>query len=697
MSKRDLLLEIGLEEMPARFVSPAARQLQDKVVSWLEEQRINFSEVQSYATPRRLALLIREMAEMQQDQVEEAKGPAKKIAQDAEGSWTKAAEGFARGQGASPADLYFKEVNGVEYVFLTKETKGNATLEILPQLEQIIKSMTFPKNMRWGTQELKFVRPIKWLVALFGSEVIPFQIAGIHTGNETYGHRFLGSKVTIEQPSEYERALLGQHVVADPKQRRKAIVSQIEELEAFHGWTIPIDEELLEEVTHLVEYPTALSGEFDADFLNIPQEVLITSMKEHQRYFPVRDAAGKLMPHFVTIRNGGIDPTGIVARGNEKVLRARLADARFFYEEDKKLEISTALGKLEQVVFHEELGTVGDKIRRIGDVAHVLSERLQLSAEVQKKVKRTAEICKFDLVSQMVYEFPELQGRMGQEYAILAGEDQEVAQGIYEHYMPRFAGDELPQTTNGAVVSVADKLDTIVGCFSIGIVPTGSQDPYALRRQATGIVQIMLQEKWEVTLAELFKIALDIFEARQVLKRSRAEIISDLEQFFALRIKNRLQEEGIRYDMIEAVSQNIQVELNSIFTKAIILQERFETEGFKALLEAFNRVNNLAQKAPEVETPITPTRFEHQAEHDLYQAYQQVEQEFGAGEREQDWEQAFASLAKLQQPIESFFENVMVMAEDEQVRVNRLALLKQIAKLIFAYADFSAIVFSSKG
>lgn len=680
-----------------RFVSPAARQLQDKVVSWLEEQRINFSEVQSYATPRRLALLIREMAEMQQDQVEEAKGPAKKIAQDAEGSWTKAAEGFARGQGASPADLYFKEVNGVEYVFLTKETKGNATLEILPQLEQIIKSMTFPKNMRWGTQELKFVRPIKWLVALFGSEVIPFQIAGIHTGNETYGHRFLGSKVTIEQPSEYERALLGQHVVADPKQRRKAIVSQIEELEAFHGWTIPIDEELLEEVTHLVEYPTALSGEFDADFLNIPQEVLITSMKEHQRYFPVRDAAGKLMPHFVTIRNGGIDPTGIVARGNEKVLRARLADARFFYEEDKKLEISTALGKLEQVVFHEELGTVGDKIRRIGDVAHVLSERLQLSAEVQKKVKRTAEICKFDLVSQMVYEFPELQGRMGQEYAILAGEDQEVAQGIYEHYMPRFAGDELPQTTNGAVVSVADKLDTIVGCFSIGIVPTGSQDPYALRRQATGIVQIMLQEKWEVTLTELFKIALDIFEARQLLKRSRAEIISDLEQFFALRIKNRLQEEGIRYDMIEAVSQNIQGKLNSIFTKANILQERFETEGFKALLEAFNRVNNLAQKAPEVETPITPTRFEHQAEHDLYQAYQQVEQEFGAGEREQDWEQAFASLAKLQQPIESFFENVMVMAEDEQVRVNRLALLKQIAKLIFAYADFSAIVFSSKG
>lgn len=697
MSNRDFLLEIGLEEVPARFVPQAVEQLKSKLVQWLQEQRISYSEAVSYATPRRLAVLIKQMAEKQEDKQEEAKGPSKKIAMDAEGNWTKAAEGFARGQGAAVSELYFKEVNGVEYVYVAKETKGMETLQLLPDLSKLIQSMTFPKNMRWGTQELRFVRPIRWLVALFGEDVIPFEITGIHTGNETYGHRFLGQKVSITQPAEFERLLLAQHVVVNAEERKQAIVNQLEELEASHNWVIPRDSDLLEEVTYLVEYPTALHGEFDPEFLSIPQEVLITSMKEHQRYFPVRDTSGKLLPYFVTIRNGGIDPTGTVTKGNEKVLRARLADARFFYEEDKKLSIPKALAKLEQVVFHEELGTLGDKVKRIREIAAKLSKHIELSEEVSQKVDRTAEICKFDLVSQMVYEFPELQGRMGQEYAILAGEDQEIAQGIYEHYWPRFAGDDLPQTKTGAVVSIADKLDTIVACFSIGIIPTGSQDPYALRRQASGIVQILLKEKWNITLPELFTLALESLEERKLVQRNGQEVIKDLESFFALRIKNRLQEQGIRYDFIDAVTHDLDVELDRIFTKAELLSLEFEKDSFKALVEAFTRVNNLAQKADIEQEHVIPERFEDKVEQELYDALQNIQLEYAQAVEEQDWSTALSSLAKLQQPIEHFFDQVMVMAEDKQVRSNRLTLLQQIAKIVFEYADFSAIVFNSKG
>ncbi len=489
---RTILLEIGTEEMPARFVAEAAEQLKDKVSKWLTAQRIPYGEVMTFETPRRFTVLIKDVQEQQEDSNEELRGPARKIAVDEEGNWSKAALGFARGKSLSPDDLYLQEVGGVEYVFARKHEAGRPTVELLPELGNIITGLTFPKNMKWGSYELKFVRPIRWIVALYGTDIIPLEITGVKAGKETQGHRFLGQQTTIERPEDYARKLAEQYVLVEPEERKQRILSQIKELETARGWTVPLDEDLLDEVVHLVEYPTALFGSFEEEYLQIPRQVLVTSMREHQRYFPVENEQGELLPHFVTVRNGDDRDIEIVARGNEKVLRARLSDARFFYEEDQKMKIEEALQRLETVVFHEELGTIGDKIHRVQDTAMQIAQKIGTNAEDRKKLQRAAEISKFDLVSLMVYEFPELQGIMGERYARLLGEDEEVAKAIFEHYLPRFAGDILPETIAGALLSIADKLDTITGCFAIGIIPTGSQDPYALRRQ----VPVLCRSYW---------------------------------------------------------------------------------------------------------------------------------------------------------------------------------------------------------
>jgi glycyl-tRNA synthetase beta chain len=694
MSKRDFLLEIGLQEVPARFVDEAIKQLTEKVTKWLDGNHITYSNVTPYATPRRLAVLIEEVSEKQQDVEEEAKGPAKKIAIDEKGEWTKAAQGFAKSQGVSPEALFFREIKGIEYVYLKKEIKGQKTIELLPQVKEIITGMTFPKNMRWGSHDLKYVRPIRWMVALFGEEIIPFEITGIETNRESFGHRFLGGKFSISEPKEYKSRLLDQYVIASITERREKILGQIQALEKENNWNIPTDQELLDEVVHLVEYPTAIYGSFDPDFLSIPEEVLITSMKEHQRYFPVQDVSGKLLPHFVTFRNGLEDPNGLVSRGNEKVLRARLSDARFFYEEDKKLKIDTALAKLENVVFHEELGTIGDKIRRIREISKKLATWLGCNKETLQKLDRAAEICKFDLVSQMVYEFPELQGRMGSEYALLAGEDKVVSKAIFEHYLPRYAGDDLPETEVGAIVSIADKLDSIIGCFGIGIVPTGSQDPYALRRQASGIVQMIAQGKWSITLDEMFTKVIDTFEKRTLLKRNREDVLSDLKTFFVLRLKNKMQENQIRYDVIDAVLENEGLDLNDYFAKADVLQRRVEEDSFKSLIETFTRVNNLAQKCEKEHLHVDPTLFDTEAESALHQQYLDIEEKIEVLREARDWNAVIELLSELKDPIDNYFEHVMVMVDDEKVRQNRLTLLKKVSGLINGFANFSKIVFS---
>lgn len=692
---KDLLLEIGLEEVPARFVRGAMNQLKEKLVKWLAESRIAHQDVQAYATPRRLAVLVQGVEEKQADVNEQVKGPSRKIAQDDQGNWSKAALGFARSQGAEPEQLYFQELAGVEYVYANKSSIGIDTAAVLSEgLTNLITSMSFPKNMRWGSYDLRFIRPIKWLLALYGQDVVPFEITGVRSGNSSRGHRFLGVETTVNEPSAYKERLREQHVVVDVEEREQIIVAQIEQLAKEQNWEIAINQDLLEEVLFLVEIPNVLYGTFDPEFLKIPQDVLITSMREHQRYFPVLDGKGQLLPYFVTVRNGDRNKIDVVAKGNEKVLRARLSDAKFFYEEDQKLAIGDALAKLENIVYHEELGTVANKVGRISALADLLAAKLQVDAATAAHISRTADICKFDLVTQMVGEFPELQGIMGEDYARKAGENETVAAAINEHYQPRFAGDRAPASITGAVVSLADKLDTIVGCFSIGIIPTGSQDPYALRRQAAGVVQIILAQRLNLQLSDLFDAALDVHEARG-MKRSADEVRKDLTEFFALRVKNVLSEQAIRYDVVDAVMGAGFNNLLLTVERAALLNAQASGEdraAFKLIVDAFNRVSNLAAKA--TTKAVDEALFAEPAESALYKEWQAVHALFQQAVAGGEIADAAAKLAALKAPINTYFDAVMVMAEDEKVRANRLATLALIAEDIAVVADYSKLVWS---
>ena len=688
MSERNLLLEIGLEELPARFITDSINQLASKVQNWLSSHNIGFESIEKYSTPRRLAVLVMNVEERQEDSEEEAKGPAKKIALTETGEWSKAAVGFSRGQGMSVDDIYFKEINGIEYAHVKKFIKGQQTADLLSELKGIVLGLTFPKNMHWSDLDIRYVRPIKWLVAMFGSEVIHFEAAGVQTGNVTRGHRFLGEEAVINTPEEYEEILLGQYVVADAEKRKAAILSQLEKIEEENGWVIPVDEDLLEEVNNLVEYPTALYGRFEEEFLEIPDEVLITSMKEHQRYFPVKSQAGELLPHFVTVRNGDHLHIEQVARGNEKVLRARLADAAFFYKEDQKLKIETALNKLDSIVYHEGIGTVADKSRRVRKVVKLLADRLEFSPDVKKAADRAAEISKFDLVSQMVYEFPELQGIMGEKYALQKGESPEVAAAINEHYMPRNAEDDVPGTTAGALVAVADKIDTINSFFSLGIIPSGSQDPYALRRQATGIVQILIEKQWNITMETLIGISLNLISEDGIGKRPSEEVYLELIQFFKLRLKHFLQERGIRYDIIEAVLGGEIGIVSRLVEKADILQAASTEAGFKESMEALSRVLNIASKK-DVMGEIDPELFENMHEKNLYEKYLELGM---AAETGMDMESYYRSLVEMKPEINQYFDNTMVMSDSADIRENRLNQMAGLAALIMKLAKVNDIV-----
>ncbi|MFP7230806.1 glycine--tRNA ligase subunit beta [Bacillus subtilis] len=677
MSKQDLLLEIGLEEMPARFLNESMVQLGEKLTGWLKEKNITHGEVKLFNTPRRLAVLVKDVAEKQDDIKEEAKGPAKKIALDADGNWTKAAIGFSKGQGADVNDLYIKEVKGTEYVFVQKFQAGQETKSLLPELSGLVTSLHFPKNMRWGNEDLRYIRPIKWIVALFGQDVIPFSITNVESGRTTQGHRFLGHEVSIESPSAYEEQLKEQHVIADPNVRKQMIQTQLETMAAENNWSIPVDEDLLDEVNHLVEYPTALYGSFESEFLSIPEEVLVTTMKEHQRYFPVKDKNGDLLPHFITVRNGNSHAIENVARGNEKVLRARLSDASFFYKEDQKLNIDANVKKLENIVFHEELGSLADKVRRVTSIAEKLAVRLQADEDTLKHVKRAAEISKFDLVTHMIYEFPELQGIMGEKYARMLGEDEAVAAAVNEHYMPRSAGGKTPSTFTGAVVAMADKLDTIASFFSIGVIPTGSQDPYGLRRQASGIVAILLDRNWGISFEELLTFV-------------QTDKENELLDFFTQRLKYVLNAEQIRHDVIDAVLESSELEPYSALHKAQVLEQKLGAPGFKETAEALGRVVSISKKG--VRGDIQPELFENEYEANLFEAYKKVKQNLQESFSKKDYEAALASLAALKEPIDTYFDHTMVIADNETLKANRLAQMVSLADEIKSFANMNALI-----
>lgn len=682
---RDLLLEIGLEELPAQYVLRSEKQLAERVTTFLTEARVQFGAITVYSTPRRLAVLVKDVEENQQDLTETLRGPAKKIAQDAEGNWSKAAAGFARGRGLSVDDLYFAEEKGVEYVFADRHESGQPTSTLLPALEDVVRGMTFPKNMKWGTSSLRYMRPIRWLVALFGTEQIDFEIEGVKTGNVTRGHRFLSKgDVVITEPAAYAETLEREFVVASYEDRKGRIERQIEELASEQGWTVPLDASLLEEVTNLVEWPTALFGEFDARYLELPEEVLITTMKEHQRYFPVY-IGETLKNYFVTVRNGNAEHLQNVAKGNEKVIRARLADAVFFYEEDQKTKIDEQLVRLDRIVFHEKLGTTGDKVRRVEQLAGTLAPLFNADTA---KVARAGAIHKFDLVSQMVYEFTELQGVMGEKYALQQGEDAEVAAAIREHYMPRFAGDASPATSTGAVLALADKLDSIAAFFGIGMIPSGSQDPFALRRQAQGVVQILADWKIALPLDKLLSQVVDSQLQAGLYDADKEQVKAQLEDFFMLRLKYRLQERQVRYDVIDAVLTT-GLAIDRLDARADAVQAMLASEA-KLLIEQLTRVVNIAKKGEAGD--VDPSLFENTEEKDLHAAIEATLPETERAVETGDYHQAITSLRALEHPISTYFENTMVMSDVEAIRENRLREMKRLAATIENVADFSALV-----
>ncbi|MEN2765958.1 glycine--tRNA ligase subunit beta [Ornithinibacillus xuwenensis] len=686
---KNVLFEIGLEELPARFVDNAEKQLAERTSKWLEESRISFQSIETLSSPRRLAVFIHNIKEEQATIEEEVKGPAIKIAKDSDGNWSKAAIGFTKGQGKTVDDIYTKELKGITYIFVNKVIEGQPTEKILPDFKEIIESIQFGKNMRWGTQSMRYARPIRWLVALYGNSVIPFEISGVEAGNETFGHRFLGEKITLENPLEYKDKLQKNYVIVDSMKREQMILDGIKTLEETRGFQVPIDSDLLNEVKNLVEFPTVFVGSFEKEFLELPEEVLITSMKEHQRYFPVKSKAGALLPYFVAVRNGDNHAIETVMKGNEKVLRARLSDANFFYQEDQKHDIDFYVNKLSNVVFQEKLGTILDKVNRVVTISRSIAERLNLDADQITKVTRAAKLTKFDLMTNMVNEFTELQGVMGEKYARLFGEDEAVAKAISEHYMPTSATGELPSTLVGSIVSIADKLDTIVGCIGVGLKPTGSQDPYGLRRQAIGILKILNESKWNITVAELFQMVEELYQSVENKNFDLARLQEEITPFLRQRAAFVLKENGIEQDIIQAVTANELGVMPTILKKARILSEKRNDSSFKPVQEALSRVLNLAEKTEEFN--VDSNLFETDSEESLFESYQHVQMVYQDALEQDKLDKAFSHIEELAEPIHTFFDHNMVMADDDAIRKNRLALLNRIGTLVNSFADLNAI------
>lgn len=690
---KDFVLEIGTEEIPARFMGPVIAQMEDMARSWLAENRLACAGVAAYGTPRRLVVYITGLAEKQDEFSEEVKGPARKAAFDADGKPTRAAEGFARGQGVSAADLIVKETPNGEYVFAVKTQAGHDTARILPQFcTGLINGLSFPKPMRWGDKEMRFARPIRWLLSLYGDQTVPFEIEGRPSGRVSYGHRFLsGGPIEIARASDYLGQMKEAYVIVNHHERKDLVWKQVTELAAAEGGQVVPDDELLEEVTHLLEYSTALCGKFSEDYLRLPKEVLITPMREHQRYFPVVGADGRLLAKFITLRNGTGEYLDIVREGNEKVLRARLADAEFFYEEDLKVPLRDNVEKLKKIVFHESLGTVYEKVERVGTLSRYLAGQMGVdNKEALGDIQEAVRLCKADLVTNMVYEFPELQGIMGMEYALRNGEKEPVAKAVFEHYLPRFSGDILPESTVGRIISIADKIDTIVGCFAVGIQPTGSQDPYALRRQALGICHISLDARLDFSLSGLIGESYRLYAGKIKAKLSAEETGAEVSEFFRQRLRNIFMERGFSYDIVDAVLSSGYDRFSDTMLRVEALANLRSQEIFGKLLTAYNRVANLAKNA--VHDEIDPGLFAESVENELYNEFVKARDEMRIFLDGGQYRQFLQRFALLQQYIDSFFEGVMVMVDEEKVKNNRLALLRSIANLTAPVADLTKIV-----
>lgn len=711
-----LLFEIGTEEIPAKFMPGILKQLKELAAAKMQELRIPFEDITVYGTPRRMAFIAGGVAETQADVVVEAKGPSVKIAY-VSGAPSKAAQGFARGQGVDVKDLVVRD----NYVYAVKHLAGQPVVELLPGLlMDILTSLSFPKTMRWADYEFRFVRPIRWMVALFGDQIIPVEICGVKSGKFSMGHRFMqqslkaaaesqgllsaalskvgnkvysalaGVKGAVEIPSagDYKKVMYDNFVMVDQDERRALILQQIKDLAAQNGGEAEINEDLLEEVNYLVEWPTALCGKFEEKFLSLPKECIITPMREHQRYFPVLDEDGNLLNKFITVRNGGSEHLDIVTHGNERVLRARLSDAEFFFNEDRATKLEDRLEKLKTVSFQEGLGNMYDKSERLVKMAEMLRFAINTPVD-EEELRRCALLCKTDLVTGMVIEFTELQGVMGREYALLDGEKPEVATGIFEHYLPRFAGDALPATTIGRIVGIGDKLDNICATFSRGLAPTGSQDPYALRRQALGVINILLDVNYHISLAKIIAGTLYLLDIKP---EETGKLVPQIMEFFKQRLRNLLMDQGIRYDVIDAVfADKRNDDMVDLAVRCKALAAYVEAGNAEPLVQVSVRVSNLCKKI-EKEVAISGALFKDESENKLHEVVAAVSKEIIPEIVLYDYAAVLKAGEKVIEPINTFFDNVMVMDEDENVKNNRLAMLEEVRGIVNAVGDLSLLV-----
>ena len=688
MKMKELLFEIGTEEIPAGFIPQALMDLESLAKKELEASRIDFNGIKTLGTPRRFVLVIESVSEKQKDEETRKVGPSKQAAFDGKGNPTKAAIGFAKSQSVPVESLTLVQTDKGEYVSAIKKEVGRSTLEILSfLLPKWVLSIPFQKSMRWADVSIRFARPIHWILALFGGEVVPFEVGNIQSGNKTYGHRFMhAGPIPINDVQSYLQKTREAFVMVDPVERKKKIEEGMIREGARVSGKILKDEELLDEVNFLVEYPVALCGTFDNKFLSLPREILVHSMKEHQRYFPLVDDHGVLLPHFVCISNIHPKNREVVVKGNEKVLRARLSDAAFFFEDDLKISLDQRVEQLKKVVFQAKLGTSYEKVMRFKGLALWMTERIDPT--LREWVERTSLLCKADLVTGMVGEFPKLQGIVGREYARLSKEKPEVAEAIYEHYLPCFAGDRLPSSPIGDIVSIADKMDTVVGCFGVGLVPTGTADPFGLRRQALGIIRIVLEKKYPISLRGLIEESQR--QLKEKMERPVEQVKEEVLDFFRVRYQNFLLDKGCPFDVTEAVLSISFDELLDVQGRLDALRKAREWEDFESIVVAFKRAMNILKGAPP-KREIHLSLLSEPVEQNLYQSFLKVRERIDNHLNKRDYLSALLEMTHMKKPIDDFFDGVMVMIEDEAVRDNRLALLDEIGKLFLKIADFSKL------
>ena len=680
---KDLLFEIGAEEIPAGFMPNILGQLKQLAETKLNDAHLPFESIETYGTPRRLALIVKGLADTSAEISERHKGPSASIAYDADGNTTKAAIGFARGKGLDVADLVVED----GYIYAETKTAGVPAKDIVTEmLPQLITGLNFPKSMHWGDLDAKFVRPVRWLVALLDEEVIPVEFATVQSGNVSRGHRFLGAdEITIKNAASYVETLKENFVMVDQDARHELISQQLHDMAASKNASIVWDDDLLEEINYLVEWPTALCGGFEESYLALPDAAIITPMKDHQRYFPLVGQDGKLLPMFLTVRNGSDHSIEVVQAGNERVLRARLDDAKFFFNEDRKKPLIDRQDGLTKIVFQEGLGNLADKTERLLKLGRVFGEECGLHEDAAVVLERATELAKTDLTTGMVTEFTELQGVMGKEYALLDGESPEVAEAIFEQYLPRFAGDVLPQTEAGKVLSIIDKVDNIVATFSRGLIPTGSQDPYALRRQTIGILNILLGSEWNISLRPIFKASMELLN---VAADKQEELLNQVEEFFTLRLKNIFLDREVPHHVIDLLLSNNELSVADAEGLVNALLANRIDENVE-LVQAYTRMYNLVK---DVEyTGVNSDLLKEDAEKALFEAASKASEASLAAWEAGDYEAVVAVPATLVPTINQFFEDVMVMDKDEAIKANRLQLLRLAYSVMAIIGDISAL------